>query len=149
MFPAAVKDEVRNVCRLFGMTTGGPRVRASFWLLDAPGSLREQSRRMPDGTGLGWFSLGDEPGLTDVLTGATSFDNAARKVRNKLRVVSSGSPTSLRAAFSSSSAHGWSCSAGSSRASPAFPASRPTTTSNTRTGSFGPLARGANLRLHP
>jgi hypothetical protein len=49
------------VCRLFGMTTGGPRVRASFWLLDAPGSLREQSRRMPDGTGLGWFSLGDEP----------------------------------------------------------------------------------------
>lgn len=43
------------------MTTGGPRVKASFWLLDAPQSLHEQSRRMPDGTGLGWFSLGDEP----------------------------------------------------------------------------------------
>ncbi|WP_067825379.1 class II glutamine amidotransferase [Actinomadura kijaniata] len=49
------------MCRLFGMTTGGPRVRATFWLLDAPQSLRTQSRRMPDGTGLGWFSLGDEP----------------------------------------------------------------------------------------
>src|SRR5262245_54916482 len=49
------------MCRLFGMTTGGPRVQASFWLLDAPQSLREQSRRMPHGVGLGWFSLGDEP----------------------------------------------------------------------------------------
>lgn len=49
------------MCRLFGMTTGGPRVRATFWLLDAPDSLRAQSRRMPDGTGLGWFSLGGEP----------------------------------------------------------------------------------------
>ncbi|WP_433478872.1 class II glutamine amidotransferase [Spirillospora sp. CA-142024] len=49
------------MCRLFGMTTGGPRVHATFWLLDAPDSLRFQSRRMPDGTGLGWFSLGEEP----------------------------------------------------------------------------------------
>ncbi|MBA9004788.1 MULTISPECIES: class II glutamine amidotransferase [Thermomonospora] len=49
------------MCRLFGMTTGGPRVEAAFWLLDAPQSLAEQSRRMPHGVGLGWFSLGDEP----------------------------------------------------------------------------------------
>ncbi|MFG2005996.1 class II glutamine amidotransferase [Spirillospora sp. NPDC048911] len=49
------------MCRLFGMTTGGPRVRATFWLLDSPQSLQAQSRRMPDGTGLGWFSLGEEP----------------------------------------------------------------------------------------
>ncbi|NKZ03411.1 class II glutamine amidotransferase [Actinomadura latina] len=49
------------MCRLFGMTTGGPRVRATFWLVDAPASLSLQSRRMPDGTGLGWFSLGEEP----------------------------------------------------------------------------------------
>ncbi|RAY10926.1 class II glutamine amidotransferase [Actinomadura craniellae] len=49
------------MCRLFAMTTGGPRVRASFWLLDAPQSLHQQSHRQPDGTGLGWFSLGDEP----------------------------------------------------------------------------------------
>ncbi|MFA1551280.1 class II glutamine amidotransferase [Actinomadura chokoriensis] len=49
------------MCRLFGMTTGGPRIHATFWLLDAPESLEFQSRRMPDGTGLGWFSLGEEP----------------------------------------------------------------------------------------
>lgn len=36
-------------------------MRASFWLLDAPQSLHAQSHRMPDGTGLGWFSLGEEP----------------------------------------------------------------------------------------
>jgi predicted glutamine amidotransferase len=49
------------MCRLFAMTTGGPRVRAAFWLLEAPASLAKQSRRIPDGTGLGWFGLGDEP----------------------------------------------------------------------------------------
>ncbi|MGY0231573.1 class II glutamine amidotransferase [Longispora urticae] len=49
------------MCRLFALTTGGPRVHTALWLLDAPASLTEQSRRMPDGTGLGWFSLGDEP----------------------------------------------------------------------------------------
>ncbi|TYK42815.1 class II glutamine amidotransferase [Actinomadura decatromicini] len=49
------------MCRLFGMSTGGPRVRASHWLLDAPRSLRAQSHRMRHGAGLGWFSLGGEP----------------------------------------------------------------------------------------
>lgn len=49
------------MCRLFGMSTGGPRVRAAHWLLDAPSSLRAQSHRMPHGAGLGWFSLGGEP----------------------------------------------------------------------------------------
>lgn len=49
------------MCRLFGMSTGGPRVRADHWLLDAPRSLRAQSHRMQHGAGLGWFSLGGEP----------------------------------------------------------------------------------------
>ncbi|WP_131737500.1 class II glutamine amidotransferase [Actinomadura roseirufa] len=49
------------MCRLFGMSTGGPRVRAAHWLLDAPRSLRVQSHRMQHGAGLGWFSLGGEP----------------------------------------------------------------------------------------
>ncbi|MFB4318864.1 class II glutamine amidotransferase [Actinomadura sp. 21ATH] len=49
------------MCRLFGMSTGGPRVRASHWLMDAPECLRAQSHRMPHGAGLGWFSLGAEP----------------------------------------------------------------------------------------
>jgi predicted glutamine amidotransferase len=43
------------MCRLFGMSGGGTRVRATFWLLEAPDSLAEQSRREPDGTGVGWF----------------------------------------------------------------------------------------------
>jgi predicted glutamine amidotransferase len=48
------------MCRLFGMTTGARPARATFWLLDAPDSLSEQSRFQPDGTGLGWF---DDDGI--------------------------------------------------------------------------------------
>ncbi len=48
------------MCRLFGMSGGRERVRATFWLLEAPDSLARQSRREPDGTGLGTF---DEEGL--------------------------------------------------------------------------------------
>ena len=43
------------MCRLFGMSGGREPVRATFWLLEAPDSLAQQSRREPDGTGLGWF----------------------------------------------------------------------------------------------
>jgi predicted glutamine amidotransferase len=46
------------VCRLFGMSGGREPVRATFWLLEAPDSLAQQSRREPDGTGLGWFEHG-------------------------------------------------------------------------------------------
>jgi glutamine amidotransferase len=46
------------VCRLFGMSGGREPVRATFWLLEAPDSLAQQSRREPDGTGLGWFERG-------------------------------------------------------------------------------------------
>jgi predicted glutamine amidotransferase len=42
------------------MAGGERRTRATFWLLEAPDSLARQSRREPDGTGLGWF---DEAGL--------------------------------------------------------------------------------------
>jgi predicted glutamine amidotransferase len=51
------------MCRLFGMTGGRRAVRATFWLLEAPDSLAEQSRREPDGTGLGCF---DEHGHPEV-----------------------------------------------------------------------------------
>jgi len=44
------------VCRLFGLTASPQRVHASFWLLEAAGSLLEQSLRNPDGTGLGYFA---------------------------------------------------------------------------------------------
>jgi predicted glutamine amidotransferase len=43
------------MCRLFGMSGGPEPVRASFWLLEAPDSLVQQSRREPDGTGLGSY----------------------------------------------------------------------------------------------
>jgi glutamine amidotransferase len=43
------------MCRLFGLHAGSQPVRATFWLLDAPDSLADQSRREPDGAGIGTF----------------------------------------------------------------------------------------------
>ena len=43
------------MCRLFGMSGAPQQVRATFWLLDASDSLATQSRREPDGVGLGTF----------------------------------------------------------------------------------------------
>jgi glutamine amidotransferase len=42
--------------------SGGPRrVHATFWLLEAPDSLAEQSKREPDGTGLGTYDPQGRP----------------------------------------------------------------------------------------
>jgi predicted glutamine amidotransferase len=49
------------MCRLFGMTGGSEPVRATFWLLQASDSLSEQSRREPDGAGIGFFDDQDRP----------------------------------------------------------------------------------------
>jgi predicted glutamine amidotransferase len=43
------------MCRLFGMSGGTEPVHATFWLLQAPDSLSAQSRREPDGAGIGYF----------------------------------------------------------------------------------------------
>ncbi|RVW02550.1 class II glutamine amidotransferase [Rhodococcus spongiicola] len=51
------------MCRLFGLSASPHRVHASFWLLDAPDSLVEQSWREPDGTGLGTFAADGTPVL--------------------------------------------------------------------------------------
>ena len=51
------------MCRLFGLAAGPRRVTATFWLLEAPDSLAEQSRREPDGTGLGWFADDGTPSV--------------------------------------------------------------------------------------
>lgn len=48
------------MCRLFGLHAGRA-VPATFWLLNAPDSLAEQSRRNPDGTGLGAFDASGAP----------------------------------------------------------------------------------------
>ncbi len=49
------------MCRLFGLHGGRRAVTATFWLLDAPDNLEEQSRHNPDGTGLGVFDAGGHP----------------------------------------------------------------------------------------
>lgn len=51
------------MCRLFGLHAGTDVCTATFWLLDAPDSLSEQSRRNPDGTGLGVFDEHGRPQL--------------------------------------------------------------------------------------
>jgi glutamine amidotransferase len=48
------------MCRLFGLAAPTP-VGATFWLLDAPDSLRVQSRREPDGTGIGYYDAHGRP----------------------------------------------------------------------------------------
>lgn len=51
------------MCRLFGLHAGRTAATATFWLLDAPDNLSEQSRRNPDGTGVGVFGPDGNPVL--------------------------------------------------------------------------------------
>ena len=65
------------------MTGGNRRVRATFWLLDAPDSLAEQSRRYPDGYGIGTF---EEDGTADIdkrPAAAYADDQFAREARDE------------------------------------------------------------------
>ncbi|MBO2450733.1 class II glutamine amidotransferase [Actinomadura barringtoniae] len=70
------------MCRLFAMTTGGPRVETSFWLLESSSSLTRLSHQQPDGTGLGWFSLGDEPVRDRAPVAAFENDDFASAARH-------------------------------------------------------------------
>jgi predicted glutamine amidotransferase len=49
------------MCRLFGLHAGTQDVAATFWLIDAPDSLRAQSHRNPDGAGVGTFGPAGQP----------------------------------------------------------------------------------------
>jgi glutamine amidotransferase len=49
------------MCHLFAMSSGPKRIRATFWLLDAPDNPRATSRRTPDGAGLGAFDADGVP----------------------------------------------------------------------------------------
>ena len=51
------------MCRLFGLHAGTEVCTATFWLLNAPDSLAEQSRKNPDGTGIGVFDQNGRPRL--------------------------------------------------------------------------------------
>jgi predicted glutamine amidotransferase len=51
------------MCRLFGLHADRRVMTATFWLLDAPDNLVEQSKRNPDGTGLGVFEGDGKPHL--------------------------------------------------------------------------------------
>jgi glutamine amidotransferase len=91
------------MCRLFGMSGGRERIRATFWLLEAPDSLSEQSRRDPDGTGLGFFDDADQPVVLKQPLAAyedQQFAQEAKEVRSRTFVAhvryASGTPITLR-----------------------------------------------------
>jgi glutamine amidotransferase len=68
------------------MSGGREPVRATFWLLEAPDSLAEQSRREPDGTGLGSFDPEGKPIVSKQPLAAyedQEFAQAAREVSSR------------------------------------------------------------------
>jgi predicted glutamine amidotransferase len=70
------------MCRLFGMSGGDEPVQATFWLLEAPDSLAEQSRREPDGTGLGVFTADCKPEVFKQPLAAYEDQAFAREARS-------------------------------------------------------------------
>jgi glutamine amidotransferase len=78
------------MCRLFGMTGGRERVPATFWLLQAPDSLAEQSHREPDGTGLGSYADDGRPVVSKQPLAAwqdREFACEAKEVRSRTFVA--------------------------------------------------------------
>jgi predicted glutamine amidotransferase len=78
------------MCRLFGMSGGREPVRATFWLLEAPDSLAQQSRREPDGTGLGTFDERGRPIVSKQPLAAyedQTFAQEAREVSSRTFVA--------------------------------------------------------------
>jgi len=71
------------MCRLFGMNAGSRAVAATFWLLEAPDSLAQQSRREPDGTGLGWFEANGSPRVDKRPIAADEDRAFAREARER------------------------------------------------------------------
>jgi len=91
------------MCRLFGMSGGRERVRATFWLLEAPDSLARQSRRDPDGTGLGYYDEDDHPVVLKQPLAAYEdqrFAQEAKEVSSRTFIAhvryASGTPLTVR-----------------------------------------------------
>jgi glutamine amidotransferase len=87
------------MCRLFGMSGGRERVRATFWLLEAPDSLAQQSRHNPDGTGIGYYREDGAPAIDKQPLAAyedQEFAQQARELESRTFVAhvryASGSP---------------------------------------------------------
>lgn len=58
-------------------------MRATFWLLEAPDSLAQQSRREPDGTGLGTFSADGAPLVEKQPLAAYADEQFAQEARER------------------------------------------------------------------
>ena len=71
------------MCRLFGMSGGRRRMRATFWLLEAPDSLAQQSRRNPDGYGLATFADDGTPVIAKRPAAAYEDEQFAREARQE------------------------------------------------------------------
>jgi predicted glutamine amidotransferase len=71
------------MCRLFALSASPRRVRATFWLLEAPDSLAEQSRREPDGTGLGVFDRDGVPRVDKQPLAAYEDQQFAREAKER------------------------------------------------------------------
>src|SRR5436305_5595037 len=69
------------MCRLFGMSAGHEPVKASFWLLEAPDSLAQQSRHEPDGTGLGHFDADNHSAMQKQPLAAYEDQQLGREAR--------------------------------------------------------------------
>ncbi|RDI67998.1 class II glutamine amidotransferase [Nocardia pseudobrasiliensis] len=91
------------MCRLFGLSAAPARVRATFWLLDASDSLVRQSRRNPDGTGLGTFDVDGQPRVQKQPIAAYRDEEFAREAKEcesatflaHVRYASTGATTAV------------------------------------------------------
>jgi predicted glutamine amidotransferase len=78
------------MCRLFGLNAGAARVRATFWLLDAPDSLAAQSHRNADGAGIGFFDPEGKPVVDkqpEAAFGDRDFTHEAQQVESSTFVA--------------------------------------------------------------
>ena len=72
------------------MNAGEQPVSATFWLLDAPDSLRTQSHSDADGTGLGYFGPDGRPHVDKAAIAAfddREFASEARRIRSRTFVA--------------------------------------------------------------
>ncbi|HEY7146551.1 MAG TPA: class II glutamine amidotransferase [Streptosporangiaceae bacterium] len=75
------------MCRLFGLTAGTVAVSATFWLLDAPDSLEQQSHRNADGSGIGYFDPAGRPVLDKQPVPAFTDQEFIREARQAVSAV--------------------------------------------------------------